>query len=121
MRLCLFNRSRLVKAAPQKQMNGFSFVSDGHGQPPPRPLPQHATYGFGHGAPNVQYDEMLDRNVHRSVLLHGLMMGMAWRLGVTGVTWRRGESGVGDDLGLSHVADSNAPLLSFSIFPDDHT
>lgn len=36
MRLCLFNRSRLVKAAPQKQMNGFSLVSDDDGQPPPR-------------------------------------------------------------------------------------
>lgn len=94
MRVCRFNRSRLVNAAPQKQMNGFSLVSGKTGVSDslitPRRSDSNGTYGCVHGAPNAPFVETPGHNGHRSGPLPRDLtsgeMGMAW---VTRSTWRK--------------------------------
>lgn len=127
MRVCRFNRSRLVKAAPQKQINGFSLVSGMPGSAilhvfVPRHSDSNGTYGCAHGAPNAPSVETLGRNVYRSGPLRrgpsSGEMGMPWVLGVLGERKEVGLRGKSWSLGSAESASprgdpnsSTAPLL----------
>lgn len=99
IRVWRFNRSRLVKAAPQKQMNGFSLVSGMPGSAIlnfsiPRQSDSNGTYGCAHDAPNAPFVETPGRNGYRSGPLgrdpSSGEMGMS---SVTRSTWRKEGSG----------------------------
>lgn len=64
MRVCRFNKSRRVNAAPQKQVNGFSLVS--RINQPRHPLGHiNAAYECERDAPDAPSSERSDRNARR--------------------------------------------------------